>query len=99
MYFDIVADLHVSSTHEYEKLVSRILSVLYYICIMYYVCMCASLHVSWIPCHHDMAHTQVADGGDGLQMRIYGINSLGQPTRGGPTGRGLGVGVTTPHRK
>jgi hypothetical protein len=22
----------------------------------------------WVPCHHDTAHPQVADGGDGLQI-------------------------------
>jgi hypothetical protein len=25
-------------------------------------------HVTWIPCHNDMARPQVADGGDGLQI-------------------------------
>jgi hypothetical protein len=27
------------------------------------------LHVRWVPCHHGMAHPQVVDGGDGLQIR------------------------------
>jgi hypothetical protein len=26
------------------------------------------IHVRWVPCHHGMAHPQVADGGDGLQI-------------------------------
>jgi hypothetical protein len=26
------------------------------------------IHVRWVPCHHGMAHPQVADGGDALQV-------------------------------
>jgi hypothetical protein len=32
-------------------------------------------------------------------LRIYLISSSGQPTRDGPPAWGLGVGLTTPHRK
>jgi hypothetical protein len=46
---------------------------------------------------------QVADGGDGLQIWRVAADILnkyfGQPTRGGPPVWGLGVGLTTPHRK
>jgi hypothetical protein len=35
----------------------------------------------------------------GEKLRIYRISSRGQPTRGGPPAWGLGVGLTTPHRK
>jgi hypothetical protein len=35
----------------------------------------------------------------GGKQRIYGISSRGQPTRGGPPAWGLGVRLTTPHRK
>jgi hypothetical protein len=49
-----------------------------------------------------MARPQVADGGNGLQIWRVAANILssrGQPTRGGPPDWGLGVGLTTPHRK
>jgi hypothetical protein len=26
------------------------------------------IYVRWVPCHHGMAHPQVADGGDPLQF-------------------------------
>jgi hypothetical protein len=35
----------------------------------------------------------------GVQLRIYSINSCGQPTSGGPPALGLGVGLTTPRLK
>jgi hypothetical protein len=54
----------------------------------------------YFPCHHGMARPQVADGGDGLQIWRVAANILNkQPTRGGPPAWGLGVGLTTPHRK
>jgi hypothetical protein len=60
-------------------------------------------HVRWVPCHHGMAHPQVADGGDSLQFWKVAVNILnksrGQPTRGGPPAWGLSVGLTNPHRK
>jgi hypothetical protein len=39
----------------------------------------------WVPCLHGMARPQVADGGDGLQLRIlvYWRSSRWQPTKGG----------------
>jgi hypothetical protein len=49
-----------------------------------------------------MARPQVADG-EGLQIWRVAANILNkqsrQPTRGGPSAWGLGVGLTTPHRK
>jgi hypothetical protein len=45
-------------------------------------------HVTWVPFHQSMVRPQVVDGGDG-----------GQPTRGGPPASGLGMGLTTAHRK
>jgi hypothetical protein len=33
-------------------------------------------HVRWVPCHHDMARPQVADGGDGLQEWRVAANVL-----------------------
>jgi hypothetical protein len=54
------------------------------------------------PCHQGMVRPRVADGKDGLQLEVsceYIISSRGQTTRGGPPAGGLGVGLTTPHRK
>jgi hypothetical protein len=60
------------------------------------------LHVKWVPCHHGMARPQVAVGGGGLQVWRVAANILtssrGRP-RSGPLAWGLGVGLTTPHRK
>jgi hypothetical protein len=54
------------------------------------------------PCDHGMAHTQVADGGDGLQIWRVAANILvshRQPTKGGFPAWALCVGLTTPHHK
>jgi hypothetical protein len=32
-------------------------------------------HVKWVPCHHGMARPQIADGGDGLQIRRVKVKS------------------------
>jgi hypothetical protein len=32
--------------------------------------------VKWVPCHHGTARPQVADGGDGLQIRRVAANIL-----------------------
>jgi hypothetical protein len=49
-----------------------------------------------------MARPQVADG-DGLQISRVDASILNKQSRtaneGGPTAWGLGVGLTTPHRK
>jgi hypothetical protein len=48
-------------------------------------------------------HPQVADGGDSLQFWTVAANILNKQSwtadRGGPPACGLGVGLTTPHRK
>jgi hypothetical protein len=46
-----------------------------------------------------MARPQVADGGDVLQFWRAAANILNKQSRGGPPAWGLGVGLTTPHRK
>jgi hypothetical protein len=50
-----------------------------------------------------MARPQVADGGDALKVWRVAANILnksrGEPTKSGPPAWGLGVGLTTPHRK
>jgi hypothetical protein len=33
-------------------------------------------HVNWNPCHHDVAHCQVVDGGDGCQIWRVAVNLL-----------------------
>jgi hypothetical protein len=38
-------------------------------------------HVRWVPCHHDMARPQVADGGDGLQIWRIAGNILNKQSR------------------
>jgi hypothetical protein len=45
--------------------------------------LCYLLHnrVKWVPCHHDMARPQVADGGDGLQMLRVAANILNKQSR------------------
>jgi hypothetical protein len=53
------------------------------------------------PCHHSCP--RVADGRDGLQQWRAAVNILNkQPwtnDKGWSSGWGLGVGLTTPHRK
>jgi hypothetical protein len=60
-------------------------------------------HVRWVPCHHGMARPQVADGGDALQLWSEAANILNKHSRtadkGWSSSWGLGVGLTTPHRK
>jgi hypothetical protein len=31
-------------------------------------CLVSTFHVKWVPIHHGMARSQVADGGGGLQI-------------------------------
>jgi hypothetical protein len=38
-------------------------------------------HVRWVPCHYGMARPQVADGGDGLQIRRVAANILNKQSR------------------
>jgi hypothetical protein len=39
------------------------------------------IHVRWVQCHHSMAHPQVADGRDRLQLWRVAVNTeiSGQP--------------------
>jgi hypothetical protein len=37
--------------------------------------------VGWVPCHHDMAHPKVADGGDALQLCTVAVNILNKQSR------------------
>jgi hypothetical protein len=58
-----------------------------------------SRRVRWAPCRHDVAHPQVADGGDGLQIWRESANISTKQSRtadrGGPPACGLGVGLIT----
>jgi hypothetical protein len=50
-------------------------------------------HTDGVPCHHCIAHPQITDGGDGLQVWRVAANILNkQPTRGGSPSR-LDVGL------
>jgi hypothetical protein len=51
---------------------------------------------TWVPRHHGMARPQAENGGGGLQMWRVAANILNKQSR---TAWGLGVGLTTPHRK
>jgi hypothetical protein len=68
-----------------------------------YMYMYNLLHVKWVPCHHNMAHPRVADGGDGLQIwkvAAYILNKqLRTADRGGPPAWALGRSLTTLHCK
>jgi hypothetical protein len=37
-------------------------------------------HIKWIPCHHSVAHPQVADG-DGLEIRRVAANILNKQSQ------------------
>jgi hypothetical protein len=58
-------------------------------------------HVRWVPCHHDMARPQVADGGDTLQFWRAAANIFNKQSRTADKGwsSSLGVELTTPHHK
>jgi hypothetical protein len=51
------------------------------------------LNVRWVSFHHGIPRSQVAGGGDGLQIWRVAANILnsshGQPTRGGPPAWGM----------
>jgi hypothetical protein len=55
------------------------------------------------PCHHGMTRSRVADGRDGVQLWKLATNILNKQPRSNDKGwsssLGLGVGLTTPHRK
>jgi hypothetical protein len=54
-------------------------------------------HVKWVPCHHGMAHPQVADGGDALQIWRVAAIILNNQLR--TVGWRVGRGLTIPHCK
>jgi hypothetical protein len=39
------------------------------------------ISVRWVPCHHGMARSQVADGGDALQVWRVAANILNKQSR------------------
>jgi hypothetical protein len=57
-------------------------------------------HVKWVPRHHGMARTQVADRGDALQIWRVAVNILNKQSRtadeGWPSSLRVGRGLTTP---
>jgi hypothetical protein len=61
------------------------------IVIMY--CILSLAHVRWVPCHHGMARPQVADGGNGLQIRRVAANILNKQSRTADKGWSSSVGV------
>jgi hypothetical protein len=50
-------------------------------------------HVKWVPCHHGMARTQAADGGDGLQLRKVAVNKLNKQSQTADKGWSLNLGI------
>jgi hypothetical protein len=67
-------------------------------------CLCCVTHVKWVPCYQSMAHHQVADGGDGLQLWRIAGNILNTQLQTAVRGRysslgGWVGGLTTPHHK
>jgi hypothetical protein len=61
------------------------------------------IHVRRVPCHHCMAHTQIEDGGDALQIWSVAANILNKQSRTADkewsSRLEFGHGVTIPHRK
>jgi hypothetical protein len=51
--------------------------------------------IKWVACHHGMAHPQVADGGDGLQIWKVAANILNKQSwtadKGCPSNLGVGL--------
>jgi hypothetical protein len=62
---------------------------------------CQIFHVKWVPCHHGMARSQVADGRDSLQVWSAAVNILNKQSRTADKGwssrRWLGLGLTALH--
>jgi hypothetical protein len=50
-------------------------------------------HVKWVLCHHGMARSQVADGGDGLQIWKVAAKILNKHSRIADTGWSSTLGV------
>jgi hypothetical protein len=56
-------------------------------------------HVRWVPCQHNMAHPQVADKGDALQIWRVATNILNKQLWTADKAWSSSLGLTTPHRK
>jgi hypothetical protein len=56
-------------------------------------------HVRWVPCHHGMAHPQVADGRDALQFGREAANILNKQSwiadKGWCSSLGVGRGANS----
>jgi hypothetical protein len=48
---------------------------------VYYDTHMQEIHVEWVTCHHGMARSQVADGGDGLKIWRVAGNILNKQSR------------------
>jgi hypothetical protein len=61
------------------------------------------VHVRWDPCHHGMARPQVADEADSFQFWRIAASMLNKQSwtsdKGWSSSLGVGLGLTTPHRK
>jgi hypothetical protein len=60
------------------------------------VCVCNSGHkfrVRWIPCHNGMARSQVAVGGEGVQICRVAANTLHKQSQAADKGRSSGLGI------
>jgi hypothetical protein len=51
------------------------------------------LNVTWVYCHHGMARPQVADGGDGLQIRRVAANILNKQSQTADKGHFSSLGI------
>jgi hypothetical protein len=59
-------------------------------CIIYVTCVLS--HVRWVPCHHGMAHPQVGDGGDDLQIWRVAANILNTQSQADDKGWSYSLG-------
>jgi hypothetical protein len=50
-------------------------------------------HAKWVTCHNGMAHPQIADAGDGLQIRRVAANILKKQSRTAGKGWASSLGV------
>jgi hypothetical protein len=50
-------------------------------------------HVRWVTCHHGMAHPQVVDRGDGLQIWRVAVNILNKQLWTADNGLSSSLGV------
>jgi hypothetical protein len=50
-------------------------------------------YIKWIPCHHDMARSQVADGGNDLKIWRIAANILNKQSRTADKGLSSRLGI------